>query len=212
VAVGASTDRSILNENSPNSTTKLGYANYDSKRQGEEIVLKAARDGKLNATVVNPSLMYGERDAKKAMRKGNVRAAQGKLPFYTSGGVNIVAVEDVVHAMINAVSKGRSGERYLLTGENVTIQDLLTTISDMAGAKAPQKLLSDKLLWNLAKVHDFLGLKTELCQENCFAATAFHWYDNSKAKKELEFQPGPWKEAVLRSVQWMKDNGLVRKP
>lgn len=211
VAVGASLDREILNENSENITLGKSFANYDSKRQGEEIVLKAARAGALNATVVNPSLMYGARDARKSTRKGNLRAAQGKLPFYTSGGVNVVPVEDVVKAMLVAFNSGKSGERYLLTGENITIQELLTTISRLADAQEPRTVLPDKLFLALAKAHDFLGLKTELSQENYFAATAFHWYDNSKAKKDLGFQPGPWQEALKRSVQWMKDNGLLEK-
>ena len=212
VAVGASLNgEKLLNENSENTTQDLGFANYDSKRRGEEIVLRSAREGRIDATVVNPSLMYGARDAKKAMRKGNVLAAKGMLKFYTCGGVNVVPVEDVAKGMIAAAVKGRSGERYLLTGENMLIKDLLKKISNLAQAKEPEKELPAGLLKRLAQIHDFFGFKSLLTRENIFAATSFHWYDNTKAKEELGFQPGSAEAAIRRSVEWMKENGYLEK-
>src|SRR5207253_592132 len=99
-----------LDENSNNITINLGFYNYDSKRLGEEAVIKAARENRIQATVLNPGLIYGPGDVKKPMRKGNVLAARGKLGIYPTGGVNIVSVYDVVDATIKAYEKGRSGE------------------------------------------------------------------------------------------------------
>lgn len=208
VAIGSNLHQSdpLLNESSNNITKNLNYANYDSKRIGEELVLEAARCGVINAVVVNPSLIYGAGDAKKIIRKGNVRAARGKLPFYTAGGVNIVAVEDVTAGMIEAFKKGRNAERYLLTGDNILIKDLLTTISELAGAKAPARILPTGLLNFLAALSDYLGFKSELCRENIFSATTFHWYDNAKARAELNFSPRHYREALKSSVDWMKEN------
>lgn len=208
VAVGTNLSKNdpLLNEDSVNVTQKLNYANYDSKRIGEELVLAAAHSGTINAVVVNPGLIYGAGDAKKIIRKGNLMAARGKLPFYTPGGVNVVAVEDVTAAMLEAFYNGRNGERYLLTGDNITIQELLTTISKIAGKKAPHKVLPVKFFNLVASVLEFFGIKSELCKENLFSASTFHWYDNSKAKKELKFSPKNYKEALSSSVEWMKRN------
>lgn len=210
VAIGAShTEHEVLNEDALNITKNLNFVNYDTKRQGEEIVLKAAREKGLFAMVVNPSLMYGALDAKKEIRKGNVQAAKGRLKFYTAGGVNIVAVEDVARGMVSAALQGRSGERYLLTGYNISVHDLLTQISKSAQAKPPHKLLSTKVLNRIAAINDFFGLKTLLTKENIFAATAFHWYDCTKAQKELGYTYGPWQAAIQRSVDWMKNNEKI---
>ncbi|MFA6238172.1 MAG: NAD-dependent epimerase/dehydratase family protein [Bacteriovorax sp.] len=211
VAVGTNLHKSdpLLCESSINITKNLNFANYDSKRIGEELVLEAARHGKINAVVVNPGLIYGAGDAKKIIRKGNVRAARGKLPFYTSGGVNIVAVEDVTAGMIAAFKKGKNGDRYLLTGDNITIKELLTTISTLAGAKPPSMVLPDGFIKFLAAFSDYLGFKSKLCRENIFSATTFHWYDNSKARAELNFNPRSYREALKASVEWMKENNYL---
>lgn len=212
VAVGTNIKEKLppLNENSKNSTKNLGYANYDSKRLGEELVLTAAKNNLIEAVVVNPGLIYGAGDAKKLIRKGNILAAKGKLPVFTLGGVNIVAVEDVVKAMIEAYKVGHNGERYLLTGDNITVKKLLTTISLLAGARPPQKELPTGLAKIFATIFDFLGLKLELCRENVFSATTFHWYDNAKAKRDLKFNPTEYKVALKNSVDWMKDNNYLK--
>lgn len=209
VGVNLTANEALLTEESANITKGMAYTNYDSKRIGEELVLEAAKKGEIQAIVVNPGLIYGAGDARKIIRKGNVMAAKGKLPVYPSGGVNIVAVEDVTAAMIEAFHHGRNGERYLLTGDNITIKDLLSKISLYAGAKAPSKKMPERFLKFLATVFDSLGLKSEVCRENIFSATSFHWYDSAKAKRELGFKPRSHDEAISSSVEWMKKNNYL---
>ncbi len=201
VAIGAnekSTDP-LLHEDSVNIVCNCHLDNYDSKRIGEELVVTAAKENRIQAVVVNPALIYGAGDARKKIRKGNILAAKGKMPFYTIGGVSIVSIHDVVDAMITAITEGKSGERYLLTGDNISIRDLLSTISELADAKKPWIPLPKKLL----RVLVFFRL---LSYENYFSVTAYHWYDHRKAKKELNFHPRSYREAVTESVEWMKKN------
>lgn len=208
VAIGANTHASdpVLTEDSFNITVGKKFSNYDSKRLGEDIVLSAARSGEITACVLNPGLIYGPGDARKPIRKGNIKAAKGKLPFFTEGGVSIVHVDDVCAAIVSAISNGRNGERYLITGDNITIKDLLTSISEEAHARSPHKVLPTMLLKFLSAIHDFLGLAGELTRENIFSATSFHWYDHSKAERELNFRPRSYQEAIRDSVHWMKEN------
>lgn len=209
VGVNLTANDPLLNENSSNITKDMGYSNYDTKRLGEELVLSAIEHKRIEGVVVNPGLIYGAGDAKKSIRKGNIKAAKGKLPMYTSGGVNVVAVEDVTAAMIEAYLHGRNGARYLLTGDNITVKELLSTISTLAGATPPHKELPTKPAKFIAGLLDTLGVKSELCSENIFSATGFHWYDNSLAKKELGFKPKNYKEAIKSSVDWMKENHYI---
>lgn len=214
VAIGAGfTEKDILTEDSPYNISHLDLGYFETKRKAEQIVKAACDRNEIDAVIINPSTIYGGGDAKKGSRKMQLKVAQGKLKFYTSGGVNVVAVEDVVAGILSAWKMGRKGERYILAGENILIKDLFAMIAAEAGVSAPPYHLPDSLLHIVGKIGDCMekmGLKGPLSQENAFTATMYHWFDASKAKKELNFQPRPARFAIHNSVQWMKDQGLVQ--
>lgn len=213
VAVGASmSPNEILDENSEYKIANLNLGYFETKKQAEEIVHQATLENRIHAVIVNPSTIYGYGDAKKGSRKMQVKVAQGKFPFYTSGGVNVVAVEDVVNGILSAWKIGKNGERYILAGENITIQQLFSLIAKSAGIQPPRYLLPNWLLFAIGYVNDFLevfNVKGPISKENANTATMYHWFKNDKAKKELNFNPRPAEEAVKKSVDWMKKQGLI---
>ncbi|WP_291515901.1 SDR family oxidoreductase [Bdellovibrio sp. ArHS] len=214
VAIGAGyTQQDILNEDSPYNISDLNLGYFETKHEAEKIVKRACDKGEINAVMLNPSTIYGAGDAKKGSRKMQLKVAQGKLKFYTSGGVNVVAVEDVVQGILSAWKNGRNGERYILSGENILIKDLFAMIAVEAGVKPPPYQMPDSVLHAVGALGDAmekLGLKGPLSRENAYTATMYHWFDSSKAQKELGFKPRPAREAIHNSVQWMKDQGLVK--
>lgn len=214
VAIGAGyTPQDILNEDSAYNISDLNLGYFETKHEAEKIVKKACDKGEINAVMLNPSTIYGAGDAKKGSRKMQLKVAQGKLKFYTSGGVNVVAVEDVVQGILSAWKNGRSGERYILSGENILIKDLFAMIAAEAGVKPPPYQMPDSVLHTVGAIGDAmekLGLKGPLSRENAYTATMYHWFDSSKAQKELGFKPRPAREAIHNSVQWMKDQGLLK--
>lgn len=212
VAVGASRTPHSLSENSNYNISHLNMGYFETKRLAEEIVMSAAQKKQLHAVCVNPSTIYGFGDAKKGSRKTQVKVARGKFPFYTSGGVNVVAVEDVVNGIVSALKYGKSGERYILSSENLTIRQLFQTIADCAGVTAPKILMPDWLLHGIGGTGDLLyriGLDIGVSRTNAHTATMFHWFDHSKAQKELNFNPRPATYAIENSVKWMRDNGYI---
>jgi dihydroflavonol-4-reductase len=213
VAIGAGREPTdVLNENSPYDIGDLDLGYFQTKHEAEMIVKKACDRGDIKAVIVNPSTIYGAGDAKKGSRSMQLKVAQGKLKFYTSGGVNVVAVEDVVAGIISAWKKGLNGERYILSGENLLIKDLFSIIASEAHRKAPSIELPEGLLHAVGAFGDSLekiGLKGPLSKENAWTATMYHWFDSSKARAELDFKPRPAREAIHNSVQWMKDQGLI---
>lgn len=214
VAVGASFDGKPLNEESPYNVKHLDLGYFETKRQAEEIVLAAHQRGEVEAVVLCPSTIYGAADALKGSRKTQIKVAQGKLPFYTSGGVSIVSVHDVVSAIFKAREVGRPGERYILSGENLTIHELFQRIAQIAGVKPPSIYLPNPVVRLLGKVGDALeavGKKGPLNTENAWTAILYHWFDHSKAKAELGFNPRPAQESLEESVLWMKHSGLLRR-
>jgi dihydroflavonol-4-reductase len=208
VTIGGSDRPEVLNEDSVDPLRQEKLDNYESKRKGEELVLAAARDGKVSAVVVNPGLMFGAGDGKKPIRRAYVQVARGQLPFFTPGGINVVAVEDVVEGMIAAFEKGRSGERYLLTGENLTLKQVFEMIAREAGVKAPQKEISRRVLTAAAGFARVFGLQGDFNAQNLRMAQLYHWYDHSKATRELGFHPRPASEAIRNSVQWILKNDI----
>ncbi|HPI41696.1 MAG TPA: NAD-dependent epimerase/dehydratase family protein [Pseudobdellovibrionaceae bacterium] len=207
VTVGAGFDpHQILNENSQYNLEKFNFGYFETKRKAEELVMTAVNNQKIDAVIVNPSTIYGAGDLKKGSRKTQVKVAQGKFPFYTSGGVSVVAVEDVVAGVLAAWHRGRTGERYILSGENLLIKDLFQIIAQCAGVSVPKYKIPDWILLLLGRTGDFLssiGITTSLSYENAKVATLYHWFDCAKAQKELGFNPRPAKEALQKSVDWL---------
>lgn len=212
VAVGASFDGTPLNEESPYNIKHLDLGYFETKKAAEDLVRDACRKGKIWGVCLNPSTIYGAADAKKGSRKTQLKVARGQFPFYTSGGVSIVSVHDVIQALLVARERGKNGERYILSGENLTIKDTFTRIAKLAGAEPPAIYLPNLAVKAIGKVGDILenmGKKGPLNSENAWTAILYHWFDNSKAKAELGFNPRPAQEALSESVGWMKEQGLL---
>ncbi|MFN8845793.1 MAG: NAD-dependent epimerase/dehydratase family protein [Bdellovibrionales bacterium] len=215
VTVGAGHNpNEILNENSVYNLKSYNLGYFETKRAAENLVMNELKSGDFEAQIVNPSTIYGAADAKKGSRKIQVKVAQGKFPFYTPGGVNVVAVEDVIDGILLALQKGKSGERYILSGENWTIQKLFTEIAHVAGVKEPAFLLPSAVLFALGLIGDSLekiGIRGGISSENARTSTLYHWFDNQKAKTQLGFNPRPSTTAIENSVNWMREKGLLNK-
>ncbi len=215
VAIGAgfSADE-VLNENSKFNLSPLNLGYFETKKQAEEIVLQAFQKKEIDCVILNPSTIYGPADAKKGSRSNQIKVAQGKMPFYTSGGVSVVGVENVIQGTLAAWKKGRSGERYILAGENLTIKRLFEMIAKEAGVLPPQVKLPTLVLHFLGAITEGLnqmGLKGPISSETAWTSTLFHWFDSSKAERELDFKPGSAEKAIAASVAWMKENGLLNR-
>lgn len=213
VAVGASYDGTPLNEESPYTIANLDLGYFETKRDAEILVKQACDKGEIDAVILNPSTIYGATDAKKGSRKTQIKVAQGKFPFYTSGGVSVVSVHDVVRATLTAKEKGRTGERYILSGENLTIKEVFRRIATIAGVKPPSIHLPSPVVKGVGRVGDLLeklGKKGPLNTENAWTALLYHWFDHAKASRELGFRPRPAQEALEESVGWMKQQGLLK--
>lgn len=213
VAVGAAFyGEKPLNEDSPYTIGHLDLGYFETKRKAEMLVKEASASGRLDAVILNPSTIYGAGDARKGSRKTQLKVARGQLPFYTSGGVSIVAVEDVVEATYTAWQRGKNGERYILSGENLLIKDLFQMIAEEADVKPPPIYLPNPVVMGLGRIGDWLesiGKKGPLNSENAWTATLFHWFDSTKAQKELGLRPRPARECIAASVRWSKENGLI---
>lgn len=213
VAIGAGfSPKEVLNEDSAYNLSHLNLGYFETKRQAEILVREACEQKKIDAVILNPGTAYGPGDAKKGSRKTQLKVAQGTFPFYTKGGVNVIAVEDCVDGIMAAWKKGRTGERYILGGENIRIRDLFRMIAEAANVKPPGLFLPPPAVFALGWMGDRitdLGGKGGFSVENAWTSQLYHWFDNAKARRELGLNPKPAREAIHASVQWMRDKGLL---
>ena len=211
---GSREGRGLANEQSAYNMShyKLGY--FESKKKAEDIVLQAAhrKSGGLDAVVVNPSVVFGAGDGVKGSRKMHLKVAAGKFPFYVDGGLSVVHVADVVQGHIAALEKGRRGERYILSGDNLTVKETFEILAEAGGQKPPKMKLplpAVKLLGATGDLTEKLGFKIGLNSERAITSTLYLWFDNSKARLELGFNPRPGRTAIEESVQWCREQGLL---
>src|SRR5437762_9781376 len=109
-----------------------------SKYMAEEVALAAGHDG-IDVVVVNPSTPVGEQDIKPTPSgRIVVDFLKKKFPAYVDTGLNLVDVRECARGHIAALEKGRSGERYILGGENLTLKQILDKLAAITGLPSPK--------------------------------------------------------------------------
>ncbi len=214
VAVGAGfTKKDILNEDSSYNVSKYNLGYFETKRKAEELVFRYAKDNNFFASSLNPSTIYGPRDMNKSSRKSQLSMAKGNLKVYPEGGVSIVHVDDVCDVLIKAPDLAETGQRYILSGDNISIYELLTAIADVSNQKPPKYKIPKSLLLFMGYIGSFFskfGLHSSLSLEKMRVVTMYHWFDSTKAKKQLDFKAKSYKECIKDSIEWAFNEGLLK--
>ena len=126
---GIHVERALADEDSPVSLDEMIGPYKRSKFMAEEIALEAGRSG-MDVVVVNPSTPVGEQDIKPTPTgRIVVDFLKKKFPAYVDTGLNLVDVRECARGHIAALEKGRSGERYILGGENLTLKQILDKLA-----------------------------------------------------------------------------------
>jgi len=181
--------------------TEDDYWEYDSKShsyaiskyEGEMEVWRGVAEG-LDAIIVNPSIIIGANSGYNG--SGAIfKLVQEGLSFYTKGATGVVDVEDVVSCMIGLMNTTISGERFILSAENLHYKDFFEKISAGFKVKAPAKEAKPWMLgvaWRAAKVASlFSGNAPALTSDAARSSLNESTYSNDKIKKTLniEFKP-----------------------
>lgn len=171
----------------------------------------------LPVVIVNPAMPVGPYDAKPTP-SGQVMVdfLNRRMPAYVDTRLNVVDVEAVALGHILAAERGRVGERYILGGENLTLEQLLGKLSQITGLPAPRmKLPYDPLLVaahiNTAVRSLLPGSALRLTPESLRMARYHPYFSSEKAARELGFPIRPVDEALHKAVQWFRENGYVRE-
>ncbi len=184
---------------------------YDrTKAEATLLVLKAAEEG-LDTVVVCPTGVIGPYDYKRSelgemmlswMKKGPSLSVQGKFDF--------VDVRDVALGHILAAEKGKRGETYLLSGEQLQISTMRSIVQQAAGIdtteiKFPARLAA--FVAPLAEVfYKITHTKPKFTRYSIETLRSNSRISSRKAQRELGYKPRRIYDSIMETVDWWKAN------
>lgn len=202
----------LANEETEYNLAKLKVNYCDTKHLAELEIANGVKKG-LNAVIICPASMYGDGDIRRIhsdlMFKFNFPFNRIIIP----GGLAVVDVNDVAESLIKAWQIGKSGERYLIVGENLTFKRIREIIASELKKPAPDIILPVWFLKILANIFVFIsnitGKKPKLTPTMINFFTLNFWFDNSKSIKELKIKYTPFRESISKAVKWYKEHGYL---
>jgi dihydroflavonol-4-reductase len=190
---------------------------YKRSKYLAEGVAREAADAGQDVVIVNPTTPIGAWD-RKPTPTGEifVRFLNGKMWAMVETGLNFVDVLDVARGHLLAYDKGRSGERYILGGENLALKTLLQRVGAIVGRPAPSIAvplwLPLAVAWTEERVLARFGRAPTVPIDGVKMSGESMYYDASKARRELGFEPGPIDGAIEAAIRWFADNGYTSRP
>ena len=211
--IGIPTDGAPGEERSPVALSDMIGHYKRSKYLAEEVARDAARMG-MSVVIVNPSTPVGPGDIKPTPTGQLVLdAASGRMPAYVDTGLNIVHVDDVAAGHLLAFERGKTGERYILGGEDMTLRTILEQISRLVGRKPPSIRLPYAAVLPIAYAAEAFakvsGRSGRVTIEGVRMSRKRMFFSSAKAAAELGYHWRPPLEAFEDAVRWYRERGLL---
>lgn len=181
---------------------KLNYA--ITKKRAEELVLASCRSG-FDAVIVNPATLFGALGGRYRGSEWVDKLRNRGVAFYYMGGRNMVHVTDVVQGMISAMERGRTGERYILGGENLTYKEIAQQVAARFGRKivlVPVPPLVTGILSAFDPLFSAARRRPPVTREVHFTASRFQFYTSAKAERELGYEYRPFSDIIEDIQEW----------
>lgn len=182
-----------------------------SKYWAEQVAYEAIRQGQ-DIVIVNPSTPIGPWDAKPTPTGEIIlRFLRRQMPFYVNTGLNLIHVRDVAIGHLLALEKGRSGERYILGHQNLTLAEILERLATLTGLPRPlgeiPVVIPLVVAWFDEVVLGALGKRPAIPLDGVRMAKQKMFYDARKAVTELGLPQTPIEEALRDAVTWYRERG-----
>jgi dihydroflavonol-4-reductase len=191
---------------------------YDkSKARASLLVQEASRNG-LDTVIVCPTGVIGPFDYKQSEMGTLIEnTVRGRLAFSVNGAYDFVDVRDVADGQIAAGENGKSGSTYILSGEHITIDELLKTACKSAGRKVPILRIPMAVAKAAAKFtptyYSMARQKPQFTPYSLETVCSNSNVSHHKATSELGYQPRSIRESIIDTIQWLRERGrLVLSP
>jgi dihydroflavonol-4-reductase len=206
--------QAVADEDSPVSLAGMIGHYKRSKFMAERVAVEAARSG-VDVVIVNPTTPIGERDIKPTPTgRIVVDFLKRKFPAYVETGLNLVDATECARGHVQALEKGRSGERYILGGENLTLKQILDRLAAITGLPSPTVKLPYIFALAAGVVDEMvtgrlLGREPRATIDAVRMGRKMMFVSSAKAERELGWRMVPVDGALRRSVEWFRANAYA---
>jgi dihydroflavonol-4-reductase len=186
-----------------------------SKFLAEKVALEAAREG-LPVVIVNPSTPVGTLDYKPTPTgRVIVDFLNRRMPAFMETGLNLACVEDVARGHLLAAERGRVGEKYILGGENLTLERMLQRLAALSGLPAARMKIPYAVAYGfalgaeaVARTVTHRAPRASLTEVRMARKKMF--FDSAKAHAELGYESAPVDEGLARAIDFFRRIGIAR--
>jgi dihydroflavonol-4-reductase len=202
------------NEDSPVSLADMIGHYKRSKFMAEQLALEAGRSG-LQVVVVNPTTPVGDQDVKPTPTgRIVVDFLKRKFPAYVETGLNLVDVRECASGHVTALEKGKSGERYILGGENVTLKQILDKLAKITGLPSPILKLPYIFAYAAGIADEIVtgrlrGREPRATIDTVRMGAKKMFASSDKAERDLGWKIVPVESALRRAAEWFRVNGYA---
>src|SRR6266550_2053809 len=208
--MGFTSNGQPADEESPVSLDNMIGPYKRSKFMAEQVAIEAARGGQ-DVAIVNPSTPVGERDIKPTPSgRIVVDFLKKKFPAYVDTGLNLVDATECARGHIAVLEKGRSGERYILGGENLTLKQILDKLAAITGLPSPSfrvpyvMALATGVVDEVVTGH-ILGREPRATIDAVRMGRKKMFVSSGKAERELGWRVVEVDNALRRAVEWFRE-------
>ncbi|MBW4607691.1 MAG: NAD-dependent epimerase/dehydratase family protein [Hassallia sp. WJT32-NPBG1] len=212
-AIGAGKFDKVVDETYQSPVEELVGDYKKSKFLAEQEAMLAASRGQ-EVVVVNPSSPIGPLDIKPTPTGDIIlRFLRRQMPAYLDTGLNFIDVRDVAWGHLLALEKGKSGDRYILGHQNLSLKQLLDQLESITGLSAPQRTvpawLPLSVAWIDEKILAPLGKQPSVPLDGVRMAKQRMYYNASKAVRELNLPQSSLNTALKDAVDWFVSHKYV---
>jgi len=196
-ALGNPDPDGLIRENSLFTSDGIKSAYSVSKYKSELEVWKGIEEG-LRAVIVNPSMILGPGFWDRGSSAMFSVIHRG-FNFYTNGMTGFVSVEDVSAAMIALMKSHYSGERFILSSENLSYREVFNMVADSLGRRRPSieaNLFLANLILQLDELKAFFGGRKLLTREEILASQNRACFSNEKFCNTFNAEFLPVRETI----------------
>jgi len=195
---------STADETFPLTIEKNDLNYYISKQRAEEEVMKGVYNG-LDAVIVNPGWVFGHFGNRFQGSEFVEKVRRSRIIPCFRGGICAVHINDVIDGILSALKQGRNGERYILGGENISFHRIAEISAECLGLKRIFIPVPSFVTGMMAKIFEminkFTGKRPYLTFDEHRYVNRYHYYDSSKARKELQYRYRPFKKIIEEYIE-----------
>lgn len=194
---------------------RMPYGN--SKARGTLAVLEVARQGRgLDVVVACPTGVIGPHDYRPSeMGQLILDYAAGRLPATVRGAYDFVDVRDVADGLIGVAGGGRGGEHYILSGEQISVRQIVALLRELIGerGRCPELpgWMADVAAWASPVYYRLSGGRPRLTRDALETLRSNSLVSHAKATALFGYAPRPLAESLADTVAWFEAAGRLRR-